>query len=91
MPVGVRSSSVETKISSASLETLEAAKAADGDAAPQEELVGLAKWQAEHQKLSTKIWQPLDRCKRLIARICEDPYCIRFAFLLLVVFLIASS
>jgi len=43
-----------------------------------EELTGLAKWQAENQRQSTKIWNPLERCKRLLARICEDPYSVSF-------------
>lgn len=43
-----------------------------------EELTGLAKWQAENQRQSTKIWNPLERAKRLLDRICEDPYSLSF-------------
>jgi len=58
--------------------TGDAAKA-DGDApaAATEELTGLAKWQADNQRQSTKVWQPLERCKMLLERVCEDPFCVR--------------
>jgi hypothetical protein len=46
--------------------------------ANQDELTGLAKWHADNQKQSTKVWQPLERCRKLLERLCEDPYCISF-------------
>ena len=43
-----------------------------------EELTGLAKWQADNQRLSTKIWNPHERCKKLLERLTEDPYSVSF-------------
>jgi hypothetical protein len=41
-----------------------------------DELTGLPK--IDNTRVTTKTWAPLDRVKQLLARVCEDAYCVSF-------------